>query len=71
MNNTNNNLLTESEVAPLIGLSVHWLRRMRWAGGGIPFIKMGAAVRYRLDDVQSYIGARVRKSTSDPGKLAA
>jgi hypothetical protein len=68
-------LLTEKETAELVGLSVHWLRRMRWAGGGIPFVKIssgrGGAVRYRREDVENFISARVRRSTSDPGTAAA
>jgi len=68
-------LLNEQETAPLIGMSVHWLRRARWAGGGIPFVKIGsgpkAAVRYRREDVDAYVSARVRRSTSDSGKAAA
>lgn len=64
-------LLKETEVAPLIGMSVHWLRRKRWAGGGIPFIKLvdgvGGAVRYRREDVEAFIASRARKSTSDTG----
>jgi predicted DNA-binding transcriptional regulator AlpA len=65
-------LLKEDEVARMIGMSVHWLRRMRWCGGGIPFIKltMKGAVRYRKKDVEAFVAERVRKSTSDSGKSA-
>jgi predicted DNA-binding transcriptional regulator AlpA len=62
-------LLNEHEVAQMIGMSVHWLRRKRWEGGGIPYIKMGggrgASVRYAPEAVEAYIAAKVRKSTSD------
>jgi hypothetical protein len=65
-------LLKEQEVAKLIELSVHWLRRKRWSGGGIPFIKIaegaGGAVRYRREDVEAFIASRLRKSTSDTGQ---
>lgn len=64
-------LLKESEVAHLTGMSIHWLRRKRWSGGGIPYIKLGVgergAVRYRPEDVDAYVVDRVRKSTSDQG----
>jgi hypothetical protein len=30
-------LMTEKETAVMVGMSVHWLRRKRWEGGGIPF----------------------------------
>ena len=65
-------LLKEQEAAKLIGLSVHWLRRKRWSGGGIPYCKItegpGGAVRYRQEDVEAFIASRVRKSTSDTGQ---
>lgn len=60
-------LLNETEAAKILGVSVHKLRRDRWAGGGIPFIKMASAVRYRPEDIDGYINSRVRKSTSDTG----
>lgn len=64
------NLLNEKEVSELIGMSVHWLRRKRWSGGGIPFCKLGerGAVRYRPEDVEAFIVNKVRKSTSDQGQ---
>lgn len=63
-------LMTESEVAAEIGMSIHWLRRMRWAGGGIPYIKMNpqstrGAVRYRQEDVLHYCVQNQRRSTSE------
>jgi predicted DNA-binding transcriptional regulator AlpA len=60
-------LLTEKQVAQRISLSVHWLRRKRWAGGGIPFVKLsdGGAVRYRENDVEAFLTSRVKRSTSD------
>lgn len=67
-------LLRESEVAVLIGLSVHWLRRKRWSGGGIPFIKLsdgtGGAVRYRKEDAEKFIESRVRSNTSQSTVMA-
>ena len=67
-------LLNEKEVADQIGLSVHWLRRKRITGGGIPFLKMGdgkfGGVRYEQGAVDEYKGGRVRRSTSDPGTPA-
>jgi hypothetical protein len=63
-------LMTEFETALMVGMSVHWLRRKRWEGGGIPFIKMAdgkGAVRYSEEEVQRYIEAHCRRSTSDDG----
>ena len=67
-------LLNEKEVARMVGLSVHWLRRKRWSGGGIPYIKVsegqGGSVRYRQEDVEAFVASRLRKSTSDAGLAA-
>lgn len=62
-------LMTEKETAQMVGMSVHWLRRKRWEGGGIPFIKMArhGAVRYSEDAVKAYLDAHFRTSTSDTG----
>ena len=63
-------LMTEKETAVMVGMSVHWLRRKRWEGGGIPFVKMSArgAVRYSEETVLQYIEAHFRISTSDTGE---
>lgn len=62
-------LLKEKEVAELIGMSVHWLRRKRVTGGGIPFLKMGdglkGGVRYEESAIESYKETRARRSTSE------
>jgi predicted DNA-binding transcriptional regulator AlpA len=60
-------LMTETETAVKIGMSVHWLRRKRWEGGGIPYIKMtpGGAVRYSEQVIDEYIESRYRTCCSD------
>lgn len=58
-------LLDEFQTAKLVKCSVFKLRRDRWAGGGIPFVKFHGAVRYRRVDIDAAIAARVRRSTSD------
>lgn len=61
------NLINEKQAAEMLGLSVHWLRRKRWSGGGIPYVKVsyGGAVRYRTEDVEAYVNGRLCKSTSE------
>lgn len=62
-------LLNEKEAAELMGLSVHWMRRSRWAGNGPEFIKIGGgSVRYRPAAIEQFINARTRRSTSDTGQ---
>jgi excisionase family DNA binding protein len=60
-------LLTTQEAADLLHVSVYFLERDRWAGARIPFIKVGRAVRYDPDEIDRYLKAQVRRSTSDTG----
>lgn len=65
----NQSLLTTHEAAQFLGVSKAFLERDRWAGARIPFVKVGArAVRYRAEDLNTYINAQVRQSTSDSGE---
>lgn len=58
-------LLTTQQAAKLLGVSVAFLERDRWAGARVPFIKIGArAVRYRYSDLLSYIESCTFQSTS-------
>jgi hypothetical protein len=58
-------LLTEHDVAEILAVEPTTLRRWRWAGIGPRFRKIGAAVRYHPTDVDAFISAAVRTSTSD------
>ena len=61
-------LISEQEVADILGLSKAWCQRKRWEGGGPPYIKFDRAVRYRKSELLAWIEARAgRRSTSDPG----
>ncbi|NOX09278.1 MAG: helix-turn-helix domain-containing protein [Gammaproteobacteria bacterium] len=67
----NNTLLNTKTAADFLGVSMAFLERDRWAGARIPFIKIGSrAVRYRMSDLESYISANTRMSTSDMGGIA-
>jgi predicted DNA-binding transcriptional regulator AlpA len=48
-------LLHERDAARVLGISIHWLRRKRWEGGGPAYIKYGRAVRYRCSDLEKWI----------------
>jgi hypothetical protein len=63
-------LMKEKETAAMVGMSVHWLRKKRWEGGGIPFVKLSerGAVRYSEETVLQYIDTHFRISTSDKGE---
>jgi len=58
-------LLTTKQAAEILGVSVAFLERDRWAGARVPFIKIGSrAVRYRHSDLLAYIDSRAFHSTS-------
>lgn len=60
-------LLTESEVAARQGRAEKTLRNQRVNGDGIPYLKLGRIIRYRLADVLAWEDARRHCSTSDLG----
>jgi hypothetical protein len=67
MEKSHDTLLTEHDLAKRLQLSVKTIRNHRVSGLGVPFIKIGRAVRYRHEDVLTYENSNVRRSTSDKG----
>lgn len=63
-------LLTEKDVAAILSVQVATLRRWRWSGQGPTFRKIGACVRYHPADVEAFIEAGRRQSTSELGRAA-
>ena len=58
-----NDLLRAKEVATITGLSLETLAQWRSQKRGIPYLKVGRAVRYDASDVQAYLeGCRVSVS---------
>lgn len=49
------------------GLSASFFNNARVKGDGPPFVKVGAAVLYDLDEVEAWLAARRRQSTSQEG----
>ena len=62
-----NQLLNTADIARRCAVSKTWLEKLRVEGGGPPFVKLGRRVLYRESDVNHWIDARLRTSTSDPG----
>jgi predicted DNA-binding transcriptional regulator AlpA len=56
--NTAIHLLNEREVAKMLSLSVASVRRWRLLRRGPRYLKIGAAVRYRLEDVELWLESR-------------
>ena len=58
-------LLTSEQVSEITGLSVETLAQWRSQRRGLPYLKIGRAVRYDPAEVRTYLeGCRV--SVSDP-----
>ena len=61
-------IFNEIDIAAVRGCSVATLQRDRWAGAGIPFIKINRAVRYRKSDVIEWLEQfKPQTSTSSAG----
>ena len=57
-------LLDQRQAARLLALSPRTLERLRCVGGGPRFVRIKGSVRYRMEDLQSYIAAHVFANTS-------
>jgi hypothetical protein len=53
-------LLNEHDYTAITGESVATARRNRLLGKGCPFVKLGALVRYRPEDVRAYIARNLK-----------
>ena len=60
-------LLDEKQLAELLGISVRTLQTQRQLGSGIPYIRLGRAVRYDPAIVKKHLEQNTRTSTSDIG----
>jgi len=62
----NSALFNQQTLAALLNCSTHLLERNRWAGGGVPFFKIGRKVLYRKSDILDFLGKqKIYCSTSD------
>jgi predicted DNA-binding transcriptional regulator AlpA len=57
-NNGIESLLNEHDVARVTGLSVASVRRWRLLRQGPKYIKIGAAVRYKPEDISAWLESR-------------
>ena len=64
-------LLSEQEAAKLLDFSPRTLQKWRWTGGGPRYVQVSArCIRYRPDDLLTWIESRLRSSTADGGTLS-
>jgi len=53
-----NQLVDETAVAKMCGVSVGLIRKWRFQGhGGPPYVKLGSAVRYGVGDIEAFLKA--------------
>ena len=57
--------------AKYLGLAPRTLEKMRLTGNGPQYYKLGRAVVYDTQDLDRWIGGRVRRSTSDTDRVAS
>lgn len=56
--------INTKQAAHMLGCSTYKLEKDRVTGNGIPFIKVGRIVRYRLSDIEAYLVSRRFTSTA-------
>jgi predicted DNA-binding transcriptional regulator AlpA len=59
-----NMILTPKEAAVKLGLAEATLAKWRWDGSGPPYAKLGSRVLYREEDLENWVLASIRQSTS-------
>jgi excisionase family DNA binding protein len=65
-------ILRTADAARYLNLAESTLEKLRVYGGGPTFIRLGArAVRYRREDLDGWLAAGARRSTSDLRASAA
>jgi len=57
-------VMTVTQAAEYLGLAVSTLNKWRCHGEGPVFIKLGRAVRYRVEDLEKFIQKASKTSTS-------
>lgn len=58
--------LRTREAASFTGLSKSTLEKLRVSGNGPPYIRVGRVVLYDPDDLDRWLAAHRRQSTSEP-----
>jgi excisionase family DNA binding protein len=58
-------MLTTHEAASYLRLSPRTLERLRVSGTGPKFVRLGHSIRYRQQDLDAHVAARVVASTSE------
>ena len=63
-------LFNQQSLAAVLNCSTQLLERNRWAGTGVPYIKIGRKVLYRKSDILDFLQQqKIYRSTSDVGRV--
>ena len=57
--------LNQVQLSRRWGMSPRTLERWRWKKTGVPHLKVGGHVLYRLEDIEAYEQAQLRGTSSD------
>ncbi len=60
-------LINEEHASTILKVSTRTLQAWRVRGGGPMFVKVGRSVRYRLEDLETFVNENVHQSTSEKG----
>lgn len=63
--------MNPNQAGAYLGLASQTLARWRIEGGGPQFLKLGSRIRYDVADLDAWLNARVRRSTSGPAPREA
>jgi excisionase family DNA binding protein len=66
-----NRYISTDVAAKYCGVSARWLEKLRVVGGGPRYAKVGRRVLYRRQDLDAWITAGARGSTSELAQVAA
>jgi excisionase family DNA binding protein len=61
--------MNDVEAAAYLGISRSWLTKLRVRGGGPPHVKLGRRCLYRRSDLDGFMRAHLRRTTSEGRKL--
>ncbi|MHB2034821.1 MAG: helix-turn-helix domain-containing protein, partial [Gemmatimonadaceae bacterium] len=64
-------MMSPKEAGAYVRLAPQTLAKLRCIGGGPPFYKLGRQVGYKREDLDAWLEAKRRRSTSDPGPVAS
>lgn len=63
-------LATPQDVASYLGTTPDAIAQWRYRGTGPKFVKVGRSVRYRWEDVATWLDEQTRQGTADARALA-